>query len=325
MFHSLPWLEALRATYNYEPLAITTSDDSGRLKDALLLCRVSSWLTGKRLVCLPFSDHCDPLVQDEESLDALIAVAREFLQRERLRYLEFRPLHVTIPDHGLFRSDCRYFFHEIDLTPELKDILEKFHKSSTQRKIRKAGQGIRYEIGNSEPLLREFYRLMIMTRQRHQLPPQPWLWFKNLVNCCGEALKLRVAYKDKTAVAAIMTLQFKDTLTYKYGCSDARFNHLGGTHLLFWRSIVEAKQQGLRKFDLGRSDLDNPGLVTFKDRWGSQRSMLTYSRITLSAKSKNNYIAGGPDWTERLAKRTLSHLPDQALQLIGDLLYRHVG
>src|SRR5208282_5243177 len=50
----------------------------------------------------------------------------------------------------------------------------------------------------------------------------------------------------------------------KYGCSDARFNNLGGMHLLFWRSIEEAKKDGLRTFDLGRSGREGAGLNVFK-------------------------------------------------------------
>src|SRR5690242_12893147 len=63
VFHSRGWLSALQSTYGYEPLAFTTSAPSEELKNALLFCVVRSWLTGSRLVSLPFSDHCDPLVE----------------------------------------------------------------------------------------------------------------------------------------------------------------------------------------------------------------------------------------------------------------------
>src|SRR5262249_25321288 len=147
------------------------------------------------------------------------------------------------------------------------------HKDSTQRKIRRAErEGLTYEDGRSAPLLNAFFGLLLVTRRRHQLPPQPKQWFQNLIDCFGESLKIRVASKDGRPIAAILTLRHKNTLLYKYGGSCVECNNMGGMHLLLWKSIQEAKQYGLRKFDLGRSDYENTGLITFKDRWGGTRS-----------------------------------------------------
>ena len=88
-----------------------------------------------------------------------------------------------------------------------------------------------------ELLLDHFYRLMLLTRRRHNIPPQPKRWFQNLIECFGGALKIRVAFKDSRAISAILTLRHKDTLVYKYGCSDAQFHRLGGVQFLFWKSI----------------------------------------------------------------------------------------
>ena len=76
--------------------------------------------------------------------------------------------------------------------------------------------------------------------------------------------------------------QHKDVVVYKYGCSDTAFQNLGGTQLLLWKTIVEAKASGLTCMDFGRSDADNPGLIAFKDRWGAKSSGLTYLRWSRS-------------------------------------------
>ena len=203
-------------------------------------------------------------------------------------------------------------------------LFRNFHKDSTQRKIRRAErEGLTYEDGRSESLLDEFYRLLIMTRRRHRVPPQPKRWFQNLIDCFRESLKIRVAFQNRRAVAAILTLAHKDTLFYKYGCSDTNFNNLGGMQLLFWRSIQESKDAGLRVFDLGRSDLESTGLITFKDRLGAARSTLTYAR--LSASPRYGYRPGTADWAEHAAKRALGWLPGRVLRAVGDLVYRHIG
>lgn len=327
VFHTNQWLEALLRTYRYEPVVITSSPAGEALHNGFVLCRVNSWLTGKRLVSLPFSDYCAPLVNEASELDGLFFALDQRLEVEKLRYVEIRPSNLFVVNSPHFHTTCRFWHHKLDLTPNLDTIFENCHKDSTQRKIRRAEkEGLAYEEGRSTELLDIFYELMIVTRRRHHVPPQPKAWFTNLVDCFGEMLKIRVAFKDRVPTASILTLEHKDILTYKYGCSDSKFNNLGGTQMLFWKSIEEAKNRRLRLFDLGRSDLDNAGLVTFKDRWGTIRSTLTYSRYTRSAKSSDNYVDGSPSgWKENFAKRTVSRLPGSALRIIGNVLYRHVG
>ena len=41
----------------------------------------------------------------------------------------------------------------------------------------------------------------------------------------GDKLKFRVAFKDGAPIASILTLDYKDTVTFKYGCSDARWSN----------------------------------------------------------------------------------------------------
>jgi lipid II:glycine glycyltransferase (peptidoglycan interpeptide bridge formation enzyme) len=145
-------------------------------------------------------------------------------------------------------------------------------------------------------------------------------WFRNLIACLGDKVKIRVASKNGHAVASILTLTHQKALTYKYGCSDQRFNNLGGTQLLFWKAIEEAKQSNFQEFDLGRSDTGNSGLVTFKDRWGAARTTLVYFRCSLRNSQK---VARA--WQTNLAKHFFAHIPDPFLAAAGRLLYKHIG
>lgn len=107
---------------------------------------------------------------------------------------------------------------------------------------------------------------------------------------------------------------------YKYGASDARFHSLGAMPFLFWSAIRDAKAAGIRQLDLGRSDSDNAGLITFKDRLGADRSTLTYVRYPAPPD-----VNAGPSPHVQMAKRVLDRLPDRLLAATGRLLYRHVG
>ena len=279
VFHTPGWLEALRRTYGYVPVAYASTPPGVELTNGLVVCRVRSRLTGRRLVSLPFSDHCEPLVDSRDDLDILLHSLETDGTTDEWKYLEIRPRTLAPPPNDATPADA-FYLHTVDLTPELGDIFRRLHKDCTQRKIRRAErEGLAYEEGRSPALLEKFYRLLLQTRRRQQLPPHPREWFHNVVNCLGDKVKIRIASKDGRPIAGILTLAFKDILVYKYGCSDHRFHNLGGMHLLLWKTIQERKRINAREFDLGRSDADNQGLITFKNRWGATKCRLTYWRF----------------------------------------------
>lgn len=326
VFHSSAWLQALSRTYGYKPVAYTTSRAGQELESGMVFCRVESWLTGRRLVSLPFSDHCEPLVEKAEDLKTITASLEREFSREKWRYIEVRPLQQLEIATSLPHLTIPYTFHQLDLGPDIDTLFRNCHKNSTQRKIIRAErEGLRYREGRTEELLDNFYTLLANTRKRHHRPPQPRHWFVNLIACFGDALKIRVALQCERPVAAVLTIRHKDTLVYKYGGSDSRFNSLGGMHLLLWRSIQEAKSEGLHCFDFGRSEAGQNGLITFKKRWGTTQSDLIYSRYGLSGDVAHMFESAGASWKARVAKHLLAHMRPSMLSLAGRLLYRHVG
>ena len=323
IFHTTEWLEALRRTYGYTPVAYTTAAPEDDLRDGLVFCRVESWLTGRRLVSLPFSDHCEPLIDDAADLRALFLALDNALLEEKLRYIEMRLQDAADAGLAPFRPYSSYCFHRLDLRDDLDVLFKSLHKDSIQRKVRRAErEQLACEAGASDILIDSFWRLFLLTRRRHHSPPPPKRWFRNLFDCMGPAATLRVAFHGKQPVAAMITLRHRDTIVYKYGCSDARFNNLGGMPFLFWTSIQDAKREGLCVFDFGRSNYDNTGLITFKDRLGGRRSELIYARAGVSSDAG---MRGGRNWTERLARGVISQLPAALWARVGSLLYRHVG
>ena len=326
VFHSRAWLEALRRTYGYECFAYTTCAPQEPLHDGLVFCRVESWLTGRRFVSLPFSDHCEPLLQQGVDLQVFLQKLKQESEDGKLRYIEIRPeepLGMAIP---ALHATAEYTLHRLDLRADLSTLFRGFHKDSIQRKIKRAKrEGLTCQAGTSESIFGAFYHLLTITRRRHGVPPQPKSWFRNLIDCFGPALQIYVAFKGPRPVAGMLTLQHKNTLVYKYGGSDTRFNNLGSIHSLYWESIQRAKELGLETFDLGRSDLDQMGLITFKSRWGATLSNLTYFRLSRSENPKHWFESAGSTWKTRTANAVLSHAPASVLPTLGGFLYKHIG
>jgi hypothetical protein len=320
VFHSEPWLRAIQQTYGYKPIVFTNSRPDAPLTNGIVFCQVDSWLTGRRLVSLPFSDHCEPLVDTSASAVEIAEELRNRLITGKWKYIEFRPTGEYSDLEGV-SSEPACLLHILDLKPASDEILRNTHKTAIQQPIKRAErEGIKSECGYSVRLLNAFYGLLLLTRRRHQLPPQPIEWFRNLAAAMGDQLRIRVAYKDGEPIASILTLNHRDTLVYKYACSDTRFNNLGGTSFLLWKAITDAKQAGLTRMDFGRSDADNQGLISFKDRWGTKSSKLTYLRWS---RKQGSDIAHGR--SSGVIKKVFSIVPDSLLEATGRILYRHIG
>jgi hypothetical protein len=320
-FHTRGWLQALQQTYGYVPVAFTTSPPDEPLTNALCFSRISSWLSGRRLVSLPFSDHCAPLVDSQDQLTSLLTYLRCRLADERWRYVEIRPTtpvgECCIP----FETEKSFYLHRLDLRPDLTEISGRFHRNCVLRKVQRATREcLHCEEGISDSLLNQFYTLLVMTRRRHRLPAQPVSWFRNLVAGMGEQIKIRLATKSGRLVAGILTLRYKSSLVYKYGCSDERFHNLGGMQFLLWNAISEAKDSGLSEFDMGRSDYEQAGLVAFKDRWGAESTELTYLRYPAHSQSSVLGLAQTAG-----TKYLFSCAPGGVAAAAGRALYKHMG
>lgn len=323
IFHSAVWLRALQRSYGYQPLAYTTSPARDPLRNAILFCRVRSWLTGSRLVSLPFSDHCQPLMENSGALAEILDHLQSQRRRESWRYIEIRPRDLQaqgeIPGIEVTPSES-FVWQGIDLRPELPQIFAGFHKSCVQRKIRKAERdGVTCVEGRSKEILHHLYRLSIVTRKRHGLPPQPITWFRHLLESLGELALIRIAMYREKPIAAILTLGFKQTLMYKYGCSDERFHNLGAMPLLFWRAIEAGKQDGAVEFDLGRSETDNTGLIHFKQNFGAASAPLHYFRLPARPARVRT------EWATQMARDLFARMPRPVLTVTSRLLYRHLG
>ena len=324
IFHTREWLEALRRTYGYPPRVFTTSPDGAPLRNGIVFCHVRSWLTGSKLVSLPFSDHCDPLVDDPADLRSLLSVVAGQSTSGNFKYAEIRPRCAFLEAECDWTAQTPYHFHVLDLRPSIGELHSHLHNDGVRRKIRRAErERVVLDEGQSELLLQQFYRLFLLTRRRHRLPPQPLLWFRNLVDCLGNRLTIRIARVDDRPIASILTLRHRRTLVYKYGCSDERFHNLGAMPRLFWQAIQDAKSEQLEEFDLGRSDEGNPGLVRFKDHLGATRTSIRYLQFppTTPAKAGGlNHVLKSP-----VIQTFLFHLPDSLFRLAGKIFYRHAG
>jgi hypothetical protein len=320
IFHTRGWVEALRGTYGYTTTAFTTCPPEAPLTNAIPFCKVPGFFGKRRAVSLPFSDHCVPLVEGQKQLEAQLLYLRNRVDSGQWSSFQIKTIE-EVSNCSSEQSSDALTLHNLDLRPSLDELFAAFHPSCVQRKIKRAErESLRQQEGRSEDLVNAFYGLLLHTRRRLGVPPQPYQWFRNLVLYLGDKLKVRIIYKDELPVAGIVTLHYKQTTMYKYGASDHRYSALGGMQSLFWAAIKDAKENGDQVLDMGRTELTNTGLTAFKDRLGAARTAIHYYQYPPRS-TKHGMQAS----KSRILKTFCSHAPMGLLAATGRVLYKYAG
>src|SRR5512139_3670027 len=87
-FHSSAWARVLHESYGYKPVYFC-SFENGVLHSLMPFMEVNSWLTGRRGVSLPFSDHCRFLGPDESCLSEMTASVIDHGKESGWKYAEW--------------------------------------------------------------------------------------------------------------------------------------------------------------------------------------------------------------------------------------------
>jgi len=313
-------------TYGYQPRYLVLEDKAGRIRAGLPLFLVRSWLTGRRLVCLPFSDECWPLVASTDDASLLLGTARKILAEEGASYLEVRGwADGRPPDGSALVSHPYYRLHRLQMGNDPEEVRRTFSKKAVRYPIRKAERlEVAVHWAESEEDLRAFHRLDLITRRKHGAPPHPFQLFRNihrLMATDGLAFLLLAEWEGKT-VAGSLFFAFGDTLYYKYNASDARYLECQPNHLLLWKAIEHGCLNGYRHFDLGRSNPEHEGLRDFKRRWGAEEVELPYYYYPAV---QGVGATEGSSVKFRAMRAVFRWLPAPLLKMSGTLLYRHLG
>jgi FemAB-related protein (PEP-CTERM system-associated) len=320
------WFELISNLYGYTIIPLTTTNVEGQITGFLPLCSVSSPLTGRRLVSLPFSDHCPLFAVDEASANNLIDQAISLAKREKVKYLELRTgANDVLAKRTDLTASNLYVNWVLSLSDHPEDIWKSLRKP-VQHQIKKSQKlGVQVHAAQKREEMEIYYQLHLRTRtKKHGMPAQSKNYFFQLWDAfaANDALRLLLAKHQGTTVAGIVLLTCGETVHYAYGASDERYLNLAANNLLFWNAMVWGCAQGYKRFDLGRTACDNEGLMEFKRRWGATKEPLLYYYYPhasgLAATSESN-------WKYLLFTNFWRKLPLSVTASLGGYLYKHLG
>jgi hypothetical protein len=284
------------------------------------LMSADSWITGKKGSSLPFTDECEPIIPNESVFGELLRSAIALGRKKKWRRMEIRGGGRWLKDSPF---SARYHGHALDLTIGAKRLfggLDGAHR----RGVKKAeSEGVKIEFRRDAAAMREFYRLLIQTRQRHGVPPQPYRFFANVQKHIVDRGQghIIIARKDHVAVAGAVFFHQPKCVIYKYGASDMNYQSLRANNLVMWSALERYSNEGYQLFDFGRTSLGNEGLRRFKSGWGSTQRTIDYFTYDFKHNAFTPSCDNSSGWQHQLFKR----LPPILSRWIGTALYKHIA
>ncbi len=320
------WLDLLQRRYGFSMTTLTTTDATGVLTGFLPVCALSSPLTGRRVVSLPFSDVVPLVAADERSANQLVDQAIALANEHRARYLELRTgVNDALANRDDFAASAMYVRWLTPLGADTDAMFSRL-KKPVQRQVRPARKlGVTVRQGQTADDVAVYHRLHLLTRTRkHGMPAQSKRYFEDLWETFGadERVKFMLAEHEGQPIAGMVLIASGSGVRYAYGASDERFLALAPNNLLMWESMVWAAEHGYTAFDMGRTALDNTGLMEFKKGWGAISEPLPYyyhpkiAGLASTSEHSWKYLALTTCW---------KRLPLPVADRLGGVLYKHLG
>lgn len=325
VFHTAAWARVLMETYGYEPRYHVVENSAGQLEAGWPCMLVASPLTGKRLVSLPFCDHCQPLVDSETDAEALLDALITDQGRLGAKTLEVRGWPRNGPSVPERLNPVPYYrLFETDLDPD-PAVFWKRIDGDSRRCVRQARErNVSVRPAESLDDLDAFNALNLMLRRRHGMLPQPRRLFTSLYRNFIQPGNGRIllAEVEGQIVAGLLCITHRDKVYDKFAPSNPEFWSYRPNHLLLWESVEWSCRHGYKHYDLGRVGADATGLAVFKEQWAFVGRDLPYYYYP---------APGGFNVTqpEGIKKRALDlfarYAPERVFVEAGERLYRHLG
>jgi CelD/BcsL family acetyltransferase involved in cellulose biosynthesis len=318
LFTSPPWIRAVCDTYGFDPCARIAIDGQGRPTDGFAWVTVGG-LREDRLVSLPFCDRAEPFVSDPAVALSLMDDALDSAMPFTLRCFD----SASPSDERLVRTK-EAAWHGSSLGTTVSE-LHRSLSSGARRNIAAAhANGVRVEAFTGMDAVSDYHRLHVSLRRRkYRLLAQPLELFERIWAefSARDGIVTLLAYLDEQPIAGAIYLAWGDTLYYKFGASLAETLPLRPNDAIFWNALCWANEHGFRTMDWGLSDLDQPGLVAYKRKWGSTERRI----VTLRSPGPDREPSGGKGnvLAELTDLLTEDAVPDHIAARAGAILYRY--
>lgn len=318
LFTSPPWISALCEEYAFRPQARVLTD-AGRPTAGFCWVPIDD-LRGPRISSMPFSDRADPIVGDAATWWRLADDALAEGLPLSLRCFDDHPIAA---ERALAPAG-KLAWHGTPLGAPVEQLAAGF--SSATRRALRAGErrGVEVVVRHDRAAVGDFHRLHLgLRKDKYRLLAQSRGFFEHIWEAFAprDAIATVLAQVDGRIVAGALYLLWGDVLYYKFGASLGEGLSHRPNEAVAWAAMRWGIDRGARWIDWGVSDLDQPGLLSFKRKWGGdERRVINLRHPAAWPQERDRFAPVLRELTNLLTDRSV---PDTVSARAGDLLYRY--
>jgi CelD/BcsL family acetyltransferase involved in cellulose biosynthesis len=318
-FHHPAWSNAISSTYGFPSYVLAQQGPDGTIVAGLPAHEVQTPFRRRRIVALPFTDHCAPLAIDGASSSSFVGALERWREVGGGHAIEVRSALPAVTAAQQKTIGTRRLI-ELDAEPAI--TFARLHRNRIQKRVRRARElGVEVSITRARAARSIFYGLHCDTRRRQGVPVQPRRFIENVWESVIEAGLgfVVIASIRSVPIATALVLSWNRHLIYKFGASDRAHWNLGANYLVHWTAMEWGCANGYLDYDFGRTDTEHESLREFKSAWGGCEVPLIYSYLG----------SPGPRRAGGRGSSALAYMIKRSPMLIGrgvgELLYRYTA
>jgi FemAB-related protein (PEP-CTERM system-associated) len=317
-FHLSGWKGAIERAFGH-PCHYLYAERAGRICGVLPLVHVKSRLFSNGLISNAFCVQGGSLAEDGAAEAALDDHACALMDRIGADFLEYRRLEPRRPDWTC-RDDLYVTFRrpiQPDAEANLKAIPRK--QRAVLRKAVEAG-----ELSDAlDEDVDRLHRVYAESVRNLGTPVFAKRWFRALKEAFADDCQvLTVTPRRGEPVASVMSFVFRDEILPYYGGGTPAARGSGANDFMYWRVMERAREQGLKRFDFGRSKRGT-GAYAFKKNWGFEPEPLFHEFRLKPGSSPPDVNPLNPKY--RAFITVWKRLPLPIANTLGPLIVRNLG
>lgn len=311
-YHQTGWKRVLQDTYHHRPLYLVAKQDD-RISGILPLFTIRYPFFGEVSVSLPYAPYAGICADDEQTAHQLFEYLKKINAKNHIRSTEVRSLN-QVPGAGL--PDRSYYSLVLSLHSDIAAQWSGLRKS--MRRYVKKSQSATLTTNLDSHTIQGFFELYSRAMRDFGTPAHSDRFFKNICREFPDTARIAEVDHDGECIAAILLLEFNETMIYGWGASDEQYTLLHPNYLLFWDAISNGCARHFTSFDFGRSMTDE-GTYVFKTGWGAEPRQLYYHyypQRTMNTKKTNP--------KRQVFSRIWAHLPLSIASRVGPAVRRYI-
>lgn len=225
--------------------------------------------------------------KDKKTLKFFLEEVRKLAVEQKCVFVRMRPNIYDTPEReelaqelGLVKSPMHLHAEHtvmLDLTKTEDELLADMRRQTRYDVRRSAKLGIKVDYDNSKEAFDDFYDIQLKTAERQGFIPSTRKFIQAQREAFGDNARIYTASLDGTVLAKGLILLQKPEAIYHEAASTDEGRKLPGAHALQWQIIKDAKEMGLKRYNLfGIAPPNSPhhryaGVTTFKCGFGGEQ------------------------------------------------------